>query len=256
MRLLLKRMRRIFISAFFCNIANRASWSTAYISRVFSSSVCSPHCGGGILTYLFLRRAGYQGLAQGIINVGRNYQEGKPFCELIDKPEFIPFLIIEDILASGQTLEKTLSSYGEQELEIVCLMASSNISPGKRGYRDRNGSTIRGVSRLYCSQLVNGYPNGTTKPAILSLRYLITKALDDKDYNNSYLSRKFGGIEEALKICELVRKVDRQKIDLLRTDPTSFLRDYGIEVGSFNGQPLMDRTILFLKEPIILTIHL
>ncbi len=185
--------------------------------------------GGGVLSYLFLSRAGYEGVAKGIINIERTYQNGKPFCELISKPEFNPDLIIEDIIASGQTLTTVNSSVESNSLEMACLLASSNIPQGIKGYRNRKGSTLEGISKLYCAQLVNGL-NGVMKPAILSLRYLITKALDDEDYSNNYLARKFGGLEEASKICELVGKVDRQQIDLLRKDPISFLRDYGLEV--------------------------
>ena len=213
-------------------VLNAQDLATNIVNKVPVREKIALMSGGGILSYLFLRRAGYQGKAQGIIDIRRTYQEGKPTCELISKPNFIPSLIMEDIIASGQTLEKALVPYRNNEPELACLMASSNISQGNKGYRKRAGSTISEVPRMYCSQLVNGAPDGTKKPSILSLRYLVTKAVDDKDYNNTYLAKKFGGIEQAVKIGELVKDIDRQQIDLLRKDPISFLRNSGVEVRS------------------------
>ncbi len=183
--------------------------------------------GGGVMAYLFLRRAGYLGKTDRIIEVKRVYRGGIPFCSLDQRIEEKPELIIDDIISSGQTISTIIKEAQLTDLELICLLASSNIDKGGNIYRNRKGSTIEGVDRLYCAQLLNGLPNKCTrnqKPWILSMRYLITKAIDT-DYE-SYLSKKFGK-EGALKIKEEVSKMNREPIDYLRKDPIGFLKRYG-----------------------------
>ena len=192
--------------------------------------------GGGVLAYLFLKRAGYKGTFGSICSVSRRYIDGRPVCEvqqgLSEKPE----LIIDDILASGQTLtsllepKNTLDRSGDLETGFGCLMASSNVPKGNKGYRFRDKSTIGEIDTLYCPQFVNGnrdQNNGNRKPAILSLRYLLTKAIDNDDYTTGYLARKFGGQKNAAKIADLVLGIDRSAIDLLRSNPIEFLQQNG-----------------------------
>lgn len=187
--------------------------------------------GGGVLAFSFLRRAGYKGKLEGTIDIRREYLFGKPVCDLRDYPVFRPKLIIEDIIASGQTLAKALSTgWFSDGLEVACLMASSNIPQGKNNYRERSGSTIPYVKTLYCPKWVNGCfnPDGSNqKPAILSLRYLLTKAVENDDYRKEYLSKKFGGEENSRRIASLLMDIDRRPIDLLRINPASFLEEFG-----------------------------
>jgi len=188
--------------------------------------------GGGVLAYLFLKKAGYEGSVRDIVKVERNYISGKPFCSLEGKFNFFPELIIDDILASGQTLITALKSC-EVTSEFACLLASSNITKGEQGCRIRERSTIEGISKMYCSQFVNGpsrQGGGNMKPSILSLRYLLTKAIDNNDYSEGYLARKFGGLERAKEICSLLNEINREPIDVLRKDPWAFLRAYGEKV--------------------------
>ncbi|MEK6845696.1 MAG: hypothetical protein AABY26_02965, partial [Nanoarchaeota archaeon] len=186
--------------------------------------------GGGILSYLFLKKAGYAGEMKGVIKVLRDYPNGKPRCQLQEQPEFTPSLVIDDILASGQTLAMGIGGYCNRELEFACLMASSNVPKGKGGYRIRQGSSIPRVARMYCAQIVNGLIDqnkANRKPAILSLRYLLTKAVDNGDYAQTYLAKKFGGGDKAQELCSLLRSVDREPLNLLRRDYNEFLRTYG-----------------------------
>lgn len=192
--------------------------------------------GGGLLAYVFLYRAGYQNLPSGLIRVERKYLFGRPVARLIEFPLTKCTLILDDILASGQTLRSAvnyqISEYPDRNTEFACLLASSNIPKGEKGYRKRERSTIQGVDKMYSSQFVNGLfmdeenKTGNKKPAILSLRYLITKAVDEQDYGKEYLSKKFGGIETAKKIQKLVKEINREPIDLLRNDPIKFLETY------------------------------
>lgn len=188
--------------------------------------------GGGVLSYLFLKKAGYTGQKQEVVRVIREYPQGKPVCRLVDSPNVSSNLILDDILASGQTLTTVTSVFPSGELDVACLMASANVPRGIAGYRRREGSTISGVRRLYCGQLVNGLMDenkNNRKPAILSLRYLLTKAVDQGDYTKTYLAKKFGGIEKAGEICSLLSEVNREPIDLLRKDPKAFLAAYGVK---------------------------
>jgi len=174
-----------------------------------------------------LRRAGYQGKTDKIIGVKRVYRGGVPYCSLDRRLEERPEIIIEDIISSGQTISTIIKEAELTDLELICLLASSNIDKGGNSYRYRKGSTIEGVRKLYCAQLANGIPNRCTKnqkPWILSMRYLITKAIDS-DYE-SYLSRKFGK-EKALMIKDESSKLDREPIDYLRKNPEGFLKRYG-----------------------------
>lgn len=186
--------------------------------------------GGGVLSYLFLKKSGYSGSLQEIIKVNREYFEGRPSCFLEQKPKNSPELILDDILASGQTLNTLLIEYSVPT-EVVCLMASANVPKGKEGYRFREGSTLPNTKRLYCGQFVNGLVDenkSNRKPAILSLRYLLTKAVDKGDYSEAYLAKKFGGQERAREICSLLNGVNREPIDLLRRNPRRFLLEYGV----------------------------
>jgi len=180
--------------------------------------------GGGVLTYLFLKREGYNGNLGNIIQTRREYVEGKPECSVIGDIS-LSSLVIDDILASGQTLCTTLNQCSENETEFACLLASSNVPKGEKGYRNRQRTTISGIRRLYCPQFVNGIEN--RKPAILSLRYLLTKATDNGDYYQGYLQKKFGGEANIKRILDLVKEINREPIDLLRTDPLRFLKTYG-----------------------------
>jgi hypothetical protein len=187
--------------------------------------------GGGMLSYLFLKKAGYQGELQGTVRVKREYQSGRPVCTLEDATDFTPDLFLDDILASGMTAVTVLQYYRGPK-DFACLMASANIPKGVDGYRQRNQSTLPDVGTLYCGQFVNGLrgkDEATRKPAILSLRYLLTKAVDEDNYSTGYLAKKFGGQDKAVDICEQVKKVDREPIDLLRRDWKSFLKNYGVD---------------------------
>lgn len=188
--------------------------------------------GGGVLAYLFLKRAGYQGRAKEVLRVKREYTDGKPVAVLQEKPVLKSEICIDDILASGQTLRVVLEEYGSL-IEFVCLLASSNIPKGRDKYRERQRTTVSGVKKLYCAQFVNGCPietGGNLKPAILSLRYLVTKAIDNQDYQQNYLARKFGGPENVEKLTKLLKGVNRAPLDLLRRNADEFLRKYGAEV--------------------------
>ncbi len=185
--------------------------------------------GGGVLTYVFLKREGYKPCIREIASVKRDYQEGKPICTLEFKLEQNPFIIIDDILASGQTINSLLAGFAQDfRTSFVCLIASTNIPQGGSRYRERNGATIPKIERVYSAQLVNGIKGncpGNKIPSILSARYLITKAMDNNDYN-SYLSKKIGGAENISKIIETIMQINREPIDLLRRDPLRFIRRY------------------------------
>ncbi|MBI4147145.1 phosphoribosyltransferase [Candidatus Woesearchaeota archaeon] len=186
--------------------------------------------GGGVLTYLFLKRAGYQGELKDIIEIERKYEQGKPLCQLKSTPSFVPDLVLDDIIASGKTVDAFLKKKSSPKIEIACLVASTNVPKGARGERIRGGSTFGNVERLYCSQLVNGTLDQNKynrKPAILSLRYLLTKAVDNDDYREGYLAKKFGGYESAKEIASLVKEINCTPISLLRKDPRIFLKRYG-----------------------------
>ncbi len=188
--------------------------------------------GGGILSYLFLKMKGYSGELNEVITVLREYPAGRPDCKLISAPRGETNLLIDDILASGQTISTAIAPLDNKSLEVVCLMASVNIPTGKGNYRCRECSTISGVSKLYCAKFVNGpleRPTGNRKPAILSLRYLLTKALDNQDYAKGYLAKKFGGWKRAVEIQEAIRIVNREPIDLLRKNYRDFLNAYGVK---------------------------
>lgn len=185
--------------------------------------------GGGILTYLFLRQAGYQGELCAIAEVERIYSQGIPLCQLKGPLPCAPRFLMDDIIASGKTLDTVLKSSQSNTVDIACLVASTNVPKGNDGERMRDRSTFVGVQRLYCSQLVNGLlgqDKSNRKPAILSLRYLLTKAVDNGNYREGYLAKKFGGYQRAEQIASLVRMVIRQPIDLLRTNPKQFLAEY------------------------------
>ncbi len=188
--------------------------------------------GGGILSYLFLKMKGYSGELKDVITVLREYSAGRPDCKLVSTPRSETNLLIDDILASGQTIRTAIGQLENQSLELVCLMASANIPKGNVNYRCREGSTIPGVNKLYCAKFVNGpleKPTGNRKPAILSLRYLLTKALDNQDYAEGYLAKKFGGRKRAVEIQEAIRTVNREPIDLLRRNYRDFLQAYGVK---------------------------
>ena len=180
--------------------------------------------GGGVLTYLFLKAEGYRGSLFNIIQVKREYIDGRPECSLTGKISPSE-LVIDDILASGQTICTIIDQCPNEETEFACLLASSNVPKGEKGYRQRQQTTIPGVSRFYCSQFVNGIEN--RKPAILSLRYLLTKAVDNGDYSQGYLSKKFGGEEKIKVLLDLIKGINREPIDLLRENPIEFLKIYG-----------------------------
>ncbi|MBS3148296.1 hypothetical protein J4219_05405 [Candidatus Woesearchaeota archaeon] len=183
--------------------------------------------GGGVITYTLLKRAGYKTPLEEIASVERTYREGIPECRTQTGIERTDVLLIDDILASGQTLYALLE--GKTIPLAAFLLASTNVSKGNKGYRIREKSTLPSVEQLYCAKLVNGTQvNGCNKkPAILSLRYLLTKAIDNEDYKTNYLSKKFGGIEPAKRIAELIRGIDREPIEILRRDPMQFIQRYG-----------------------------
>ena len=82
---------------------------------------------------------------------------------------------------------------------------------------------------MYCAMLVNGPINNDAsnkKPAILSLRYLLTKAADNEDYAKDYLAKKFGGLQNSAIIQKLVKSVNREPIDFMRKKPQEFLAAY------------------------------
>jgi len=204
--------------------------------------------GGGILAYLFLKRAGYNGKltekSPSLVRVDRRYVDGRPVCTCAVPLERKPALIIDDILASGQTVVTAMrqSRTGsivndERPVGLACLLASTNVPKGSacaaanENYRERQKSTVPGIAMLYCSQLVNGavYNGGNSKPAILSLRYLLTKAVDNQDYREGYLTKKFGGPDNAARIVSLLARINRNPLDLLRKDPALFLTTYGAE---------------------------
>ena len=195
--------------------------------------------GGGVLTYLLLKKAGYQGELREVIEIERRYEQGRPLCELRSRISICPLLssscssspelMLDDIIASGKTINAFLRE-SSQRTRVGCLLASTNVPKGVGGERIRNGSTFENVEKLYCSQLVNGtldQNNCNRKPAILSLRYLLTKAVDNEDYRKGYLAKKFGGYESAEEIASLVRTIDCTPITLLRRDPIAFLKQYG-----------------------------
>ena len=203
--------------------------------------------GGGVLTYLFLKRAGYQGSVRNLVDVERTYVNGRPQSNLRSSPcQEQGFIFLDDILASGQTLTTATRSSVANEvyLEFACLLASANVPKGEVDvfnlsteeaiqYRERSKTTLPKIERFYCAQFVNGPFNqswGNSKPAILSLRYLLTKAVDNDDYRTSYLARKFGGLEKAEKVKDILARVNREPIDLLRKDPKKFLKSYGMEL--------------------------
>jgi hypothetical protein len=174
--------------------------------------------GGGVLAYLFLQQAGYQGALRDVVEVARTYENGIPNCKLISSVTYKPKLLLDDIIASGQTIAQV------QAEGVACLLASANVSKGLKGYRVRDRSTLPGVAKMYCPKFVN---NVNLKPAILSLRYLMTKAIDNGDYSENYLARKFGGLEQARDLCAMIQGLDREPIDLLRRDYKEFLRNFG-----------------------------
>jgi len=188
--------------------------------------------GGGILSYLFLKQAGYQGELFNKIEVLRNYINERPVCKLANTPLEIPSLILDDIVASGQTLRTVLDNYECKSTDMACLLASTNVPKGVEGYRVRDKSTFSQINTLYAGKLVNGLMNedcSNKKPTILSLRYLLTKASDNGDYTKEYLAKKFGGIKRAEEIGALVKKVDREPLDLLRINSIEFLKMYGVK---------------------------
>ena len=212
-----------------CRILNAQELANSLVRIIPANEQPTLFDGGGILSYLFLRRAGYQADLKEIVNTQRTYPLGVPSCRLTSFPSRTPRILIDDILASGQTVSALLNQLKCPDLDLICLLASSNIPAGGSEYRKREGSTVPRVSVLYCAQLVNGVPNkgvANKKPAILSLRYLITKAVDNEDYNKTYLVKKFGGIATTQKIQEAIRQINREPIDLLRSDPTRFLERY------------------------------
>lgn len=203
------------------------------LAKILPPSELTVFDGGGILAYLFLKRAGYQGVLTDIVRVNRTYIDGRPVCKLANKPNKQPTLLLDDILASGQTIVTLLEEMLPENLSVGCLLASSNVPQGTSNLRERQGSTLCGVNKLYCARFVNGVrvrKDCQQKPAILSLRYLITKAADNKDYAQGYLIKKFGGEENVRKITALIRDINREPVDLLRQDPYKFLEKYETEV--------------------------
>jgi hypothetical protein len=185
--------------------------------------------GGGILSYLFLKNSGYQGeLLPELVYVARTYTNGVPSCVLNAKAKDAK-IFLDDILASGRTIAKVVENYSQGDYSMIALLASSNVPKGvpdnEKKFRERQRSTIPGIEKLYCSLFVNGELK--QKPAILSLRYLITKALSNGDYTKNYLAKKFGGVESSLEIAEILKKVDAEPLDYLRADPIAFLKNYG-----------------------------
>lgn len=199
--------------------------------------------GGGTLAYLFLKRAGYEGQIKDFIKINRWYEFGMPFSRLSKTVKFPPRLILDDIMASGETVTKAIDSVDSKGTDCVFLMASSNISKGVgKSLRERQYSTLPDIEKVYCGQFVNGTSDGfgNKKPAILSMRYLLTKAVDDNDYVQSYLMKKFGGQKNAREILEIVKNVDREPIDLLRRDPFEFLNNFGVKVYRNAKEQMLD----------------
>jgi len=189
--------------------------------------------GGGVLTYFLLRNARYEKEPKQIIEVERDYSSGKPVCRLLRAEKLSSNLIIDDVLASGQTISTILSNQSRQsEIDLACLVASSNIPKGNEGYRIRQNSTMTGIRTLYSTQFVNGQRQKTgydAKPAILSLRYLITKAVNNDDYAKNYLANKFGGLQKAEAIRDLLSRVDTEPLNLLRRNPKEFLDKWKVK---------------------------
>ena len=185
--------------------------------------------GGGVLSYLFLKKSGYQGeLLPELVDVTRTYTNGVPNC-VFNTTAKNAEIFLDDILASGRTIAKVVENYPQANYSMIALLASSNVPKGnpdnEKKFRERQRSTIPGIEKLYCGLFVNGELK--QKPAILSLRYLITKALGNGDYTKNYLAKKFGGVEKSLEIAQILKKVDAGPIDCLRADPMAFLRNYG-----------------------------
>lgn len=180
--------------------------------------------GGGILSYAALRMCGFDQEISGTIFAERSYETGTPKCIIKNIDGSISDIVLDDIIASAKTIGQ-VNKIGM----AACLIASTNISSDNKEYRIKQGSSINNVNRLVAAQLVNGMmqdKRGNQKPAILSLRYLLTKALMDDDYKKFYLSRKFGGPENAELISALIKDVDARPLYELRSDPQGFIRKY------------------------------
>jgi len=196
--------------------------------------------GGGVITYLSLKLAGYRGEYQDILTVDRIYNNNIPFCTKKNNVDLTDTLLIDDILASGQTITTAIAN-ANTTIDFACLITSANVRESKkqdcRSCRQKKGSTIPGVRTLYTPKFVNGMyregrgsrPGYNPMPSILSMRYLISKAVDNNDYLEGYLSTKIGGKENAAYLLDLIKQVDREPIDLLRKNPRQFLKEYGVD---------------------------
>jgi len=184
--------------------------------------------GGGVITYALLNR--YKKLkAKDIIKVNRIYSKiinGNPNIEYKIDSQIAKdkINIIDDIVSSGATIYNILKNSNTYCNNLISLMTSINIRSSDE-FRWKERSTIKGVRKLFTSQLVNGFEG--QKPSILSARYLMGKALEDESYLNFYLAKKLGGIEEATKIKNIVSKIDTSEIKLLREYPDKFIIKYG-----------------------------
>jgi hypothetical protein len=179
--------------------------------------------GGGVLALAALKDQGYQFELKELATVTRTYLGGIPQCSVEqDITKDVP-LVIDDIIASGKTL---LGLRKSKNQTVAALLTSAFIPQGNGFARERQRSTVLGYDTLYTGTLVNGLQRsgGNQIPAILSLRYLLTKAIEDEDYNKHYLQKKLGGEAKARRVVDDIKTINTKSLAYLRKDPIRFLQ--------------------------------
>ncbi len=180
---------------------------------------------GGALTYTLLSREGLD-LPFTMLDAQRNYTfitgEKRPRIKC-DISGGIAFgsevsLLIDDVVASGQTMYASSMYLGRQFVNAAALVMSGDV---RSNYRSGSGSSASGIDTLYASQIVNGKGGF---PAILSLRFVLLKT--EYSGNLDYLL-KYAKPENKQELEDLLRSkiIDIEQLRLLYRNPRQFVRE-------------------------------
>ncbi|MBU0898186.1 MAG: phosphoribosyltransferase domain-containing protein [Nanoarchaeota archaeon] len=173
---------------------------------------------GGVIAYTLMSRLGLKNDYE-IIDVNRLYKSGNLVDFKMDKKiDISDGILIDDVIASGETLNFVIRESNSFMSDAACLIISGDI---RSGYRQEERSTVSNIRNVICPQKVD-YKRGF--PAIFSSRMLLKKVREDNGYRKYVSKYAKDNIDSLLKS---INEVDITPFNVLYDDPEGFIKEFG-----------------------------